>query len=575
MKVGALLSLFFCVGFLIALSACSGNKIEGSVAADSTTSALRPLTAEERTQDFEQLLNLFKTFYAPYQYKEKNLNIQIDSTLKALQAKALTAQTDEELAGYVMQFGATLQDGHVQIVIENSASGIVRYRVPILITPVENKILIGDIKKELTEYSGMEVGDEVVSIDGKAPTEWLKTILKYRSNATPLANRHAVMYALNRPSYMTDLVPKSAIVEVAAVKPDGTRLSSSFAWEIERYSKEMDRIVSSQAGLDMSSPFAMDYNKAVDSHRLQMGQVNPIFLTAQTQAKYKFVKVYPSDAARAKFGLKDKETPPIYAALYNYQGKHILLVRIATYSPSDYKTSAYMKAYMALLSEYENLADVLVLDQTHNPGGSYCAEFYNIFANDNDVQCVGQLHADRKWINDLKINWPKELLDENPMAYPYDITASVAWGSVVEKTYDAGKFLTEPVPLFSGSSRTRATAYQWKKPMLVLIDSLAGSCGDLFPMLVKANKRAKLFGENTMGLGGNVEEVGQLNHSRIQVRMTRSLFFPLRPDGAYVTEDYVENHGVAPDYPYSISVQDFRSGMVDYVKTFSDQAVKL
>ena len=110
--------------------------------------------------------------------------------------------------------------------------------------------------------------------------------------------------------------------------------------------------------------------------------------------------------------------------------------------------------------------------------------------------------------------------------------------------------------------------------MLVLIDELAGSCGDMFPMLVKANKRAKLFGQNTMGLGGNVEEVGQLNNSRITIAMTRGLFFPFRADAKYVPADLVENNGVAPDYEYAHTLKDFHGGYVDYVKAFSDKAIE-
>ena len=40
----------------------------------------------------------------------------------------------------------------------------------------------------------------------------------------------------------------------------------------------------------------------------------------------------------------------------------------------------YIQKYKAILSQYEAETDVLVVDQTHNPGGSYCSEFYTIFA---------------------------------------------------------------------------------------------------------------------------------------------------------------------------------------------------
>ncbi len=534
-------------------------------------SAIRQLTANERAADFDQLAEMFKVYYGPYQLKETNLSISLMKNASDLKALALNAKSDEEFMGYVMQFGATLQDGHVQFQIENTASNIQRYRIPIILTPIEGKAIVADIDKDLTAISGIAVGDEVLMVDGKSPFQNLATALKYRRTARTLSDE-AFLLATNfsRPSYMTDLIPTSPLSEVQFKSAAGSVQIVSLPWTLDKYAPNLDKIVRTNP-INLSVPYVDDFNSMIDGHRGQMGQVDPVFLTPQVQKKFNFVKVYPSDASRLKFGLADKETPPIYAALYKYSGKTILLVRQATYSPSDFATNLYMKAYMALLSEYQDLADVLVLDQTHNPGGSYCADFYNLFAKAGDVGSVEKVRADRKWVNDLFINWPAE---EGPLGNPWDIKRLQSWGSLVEKAYDEGKFLSEPFPLFAGTSYAMPKEFTWNKPMLVLIDELAGSCGDMFPMLVKANKRAKLFGRNTMGLGGNVEEVGQLNNSRIKIRMTRGLFFPFRADGAYVPADLVENNGIAPDIEYAHSLQDFRAGFVDYVKTFSNKAIE-
>ena len=224
---------------------------------------------------------------------------------------------------------------------------------------------------------------------------------------------------------------------------------------------------------------------------------------------------------------------------------------------------------MALLSEYEALADVMVLDQTHNPGGSYCADFYNLFSRDQDVQSAELLHADRKWINDLKVNY----VLQNPHPPIWDALSLESWGLNVEHAYDAGQSLSAPVPLFTGSFFATKPAYRWSKPMLLLVDELAGSCGDMFPMIVKANKRAQIFGQRTMGLGGNVEEVGILNNSRLHVSLTRGMFYPYNPARGPIDSDFIENAGVTPDINYSHTVDDYRAGYVGYVKSFSDAAI--
>lgn len=536
-------------------------------------SAIRPLSADEKAADFDQLLQIFKTYYAPYNYKESRLGISIEALAKDLKAQSMTAKTDEEFMGYLMQFGAALQDGHVQFTIENSASNVRRYFIPIALDYIEGKGIIGSIDKQLAEFTGLAVGDEVISIDGTHPVDLGKIARKYRSLATERSNVHAIIYALNRPSYMTDLVPKKPLALVQAMKKDGSILSFDIPWTEDKYNMGVESVVRSV--LDFSVPFAQDYNSVMkdnEANRNQMGSVNPIFLTPESQAKYGFVKVFPSAASMIKFGLKGDEKPGIYAALYRFNGKTILLMRSPTYSPTDYTGQVYLKTYMALLSEYENLADTLVLDQTHNPGGSFCATFYEIFAKNGDVQGVEKARADRKWINDLFINWPGQI---GPNDNPWDAKLSQAWGSLVEKAYDKGDFLSEPFPLFSsGSPYTVKMAYTWEKPMIVLIDELAGSCGDIFPMLVKANKRAPLFGQQTMGLGGNVEEVGRLNNSRVIVKLTRGLFFPFKPDGSTTEADYIENNGVLPDIEYNHTVSDFRNGYVDYIKQFSEKAIE-
>ena len=565
---GSVVSTFILASAILILASCSIQKSTNN--SQGIAGALRPLSSGERAEDFDQMLALFKGYYGPYEYKEKLLGIKIEDLASKLKAKASAAQTDEEFAGYVMQFGAALKDGHVQISIENTAAGVSKFSVPIVLTPIEGKAIVGSIDPELAKSYMMSNGDEVLEVDGKGPFEYyLPLALKYRSLARTEGEQHFIIYALSRPAYMTELKPTQNLVRIKFKKANGMVAIADIPWQATKYNKDLDMLVPNRGEFDLRVPFATDLNNIANSHIRQMGDVNPFFLTPPVQGIFGFVKVYPSDAARKRFELAEKETPPIYAALYKHQGKNILLVRQATYSPSDFSSAVYMKAYMALLSEYQDLADVLVLDQTHNPGGSYCADFYNIFARDQDVQSAELLHADRKWINDLKVNY----VTQGPKPPIWDALTLEAWGLTVEQAYDAGKSLSEPIPLFTGGFYVTKPAFRWKKPMLVLIDELAGSCGDMFPMIVKANKRAQMFGQRTMGLGGNVEEVGILNNSRIRVSMTRGLFYPYNPNRGPLASEFIENNGVTPDIPYTHTLEDFRSGYVNYVKSFSDAAV--
>ncbi len=95
----------------------------------------------------------------------------------------------------------------------------------------------------------------------------------------------------------------------------------------------------------------------------------------------------------------------------------------------------------------------------------------------------------------------------------------------------------------------------------MLIDEMSGSGGDAFPSLMKGYGRATLVGTRTMGLGGHVEEQPNLTYSQLSWRTTKSLFY--RPDGVAV-----ENNGAVPDYPYTITREDFMYEYADYQKFY-------
>lgn len=201
--------------------------------------------------------------------------------------------------GYVMQFGASLQDGHVQFRVENSASNIRKYSIPILLSAIEGKAIIGSISKDLSDWTNLKVGDEVVAIDGQSPFSITALAQKYKKFATDLSNQALIVYAFSRASFMTDIIPQKSSAIVNVVKKNGDAITVEIPWSEEKYSAGLDTTVKPSAGtLNMTVPFASEYNSIVpDSHLGQMGQVDPIFLTPQALANYNFVKVYPSQAA--------------------------------------------------------------------------------------------------------------------------------------------------------------------------------------------------------------------------------------------------------------------------------------
>ena len=132
--------------------------------------------------------------------------------------------------------------------------------------------------------------------------------------------------------------------------------------------------------------------------------------------------------------------------------------------------------------------------------------------------------------------------------------------SLINCAWELGDYLT-PKTSISGEDWIYPNRIHYTKPIVMLIDELAGSGGDAFPSLMGGYKRATLLGTRTWGLGGHVEELPPLYNSAINVRMTKSLFY--RPDGTPV-----ENNGAVPDVNYSITRDDYLYDYKNYQKFY-------
>lgn len=526
---------------------------------------LRPLTPTEAVADFREMTNAFRDLYGPMEFKEKRFAFSFENLVGQYEEKLQSVRTDSETFGVYAEFIARFQDGHLGIHFPANSTQASRYTIPVFITPIQEKFIVANVDESLKE-SGVAQGDELISVDGLTADNVLRIILKYQSFATPESNRHLIFKIFQRDFFMVDLKPTKNTASAVFLKPDGRRFTVDLVWKLEPWTNE--RMVEDRGGFFV--PATKDLQAAAGASLMTMAKPTPFFATPEVVKEYAFQVVTAGKEYREKYGLKETDKPDVYAALYRFQGKTVLLVRNFVYYHSDFSNDVYLRMYKAILDQWERFADVLVLDQTHNGGGSYCEEFFRLFIKEEKSGFVQKLNVDRKWIVDLRLFWPQFISQANGTKLMTRIYE--AMGSTVEQAYDQHLSLTDPMPIIGGRNRVAPADYTWKKPMLVLVDELAGSCGDAFPMLVKNNGVAKLFGRRTMGLGGNVEAL-QLSRSRANFSMTRGLFTSHRLDGKYTDDLMIENNGVEPDISYEHSVDDFRKGFVGYVKAFSEAAI--
>jgi hypothetical protein len=555
--------------------ACSGEDSTAVQAPiiSSLEAPLRDLTAEEASDDLEHLFSYVQSLYGPYEYKEARFGYSIEALEASARERLASSPGDDGFYATANWFLTRLQDAHVSLAGGASSNPIIAYSIPIALQSVEGKALVAGLGDPTLAAIGLGIGDEVVTIDGAAPHDLIDEISEFTSFANPVSNQQLVAFAFLRPGFATRLRPTSPTARVALRRADGSEYSRDLIWrQIERNPvrfveppepftrvREDSFLWRSSTELDSGSTEASYFGLAAPW---------PFFFTRQTQAAFGVQLVTPSQETLAAHQIDPAALPDIFSGVYEYQGKKILLLRQATYLPPDIDLA--LRYYRATLIDFENQVDALVIDQTHNPGGSiaYVSDFFELFGGDARRKLVHAVNADRAWVDGFNAG----AAAADPTLDSEAARGFLLRASTVESAYDAGEPLTAPLAIvddrFLGT-----TGYVWKKPLLVLIDELDISCGDAFPLLIQANRVAPLFGQRTMGAGGSVELVAQLPHSNAGLRLTRGLFTASRPDGTYAQTDFVENRGVVPDIQHQITVADFRAGFVDYMTRFSDQIV--
>lgn len=552
---------------------------------------LVPLTKEEARQDFEQMVSAIKGLYGPLEYKTEHDLVKLD--FEGAQAEALNeleaASSDAEVASVFNKFLRKFRDGHVGISFPLSDQHIANYSIPLFIMPVMDKddqwrAIVVDVGEELKD-SAIKVGDEILKVDGLPVFELLEAIKKYKSFSNDISDRHLLYKVFSRDFFMTDLVPASptAMVEFKSAAEEDVSFEN-LVWKQSKDSTAWVELVKAP-GRTLTVTNADDMNRVIEGPLKKMGDSRPFFATSEVEKEFNLIEVEPTTQALKKFGLEKKDAAPIYAATYVFEDKKVLLVRQPGYEPPIENSTrveeekAYYEAIKVWIQTYKAImwqnadADVLVIDQTHNPGGisTFAFDFFRLFITKTQKSLIQLNNVDRKWI----LNYKDEADRMTSANRPAEADRNRAWAKKVEEAGERGETLTDPVTFDYDFWLQPHEDFTWKKPMLVLADELAGSCGDIFPMLMKHNNIAPIFGERTMGLGGNVESI-TLSNSQAKFRLTRGLFTTyqgqVRAD--YDQARFVENNGIQPDTHYQHRVEGVRQGYTDYVRAFTKRALE-
>lgn len=262
-----------------------------------------------------------------------------------------------------------------------------------------------------------------------------------------------------------------------------------------------------------------------------------------------------------------------HAYIYVHEsGRKVGVIRIPHYLYSAHEVQQFSE----ILVRMEKETEALVIDQLNNTGGSLFS-LYAIASMLSEVPLETPQHRFIMTWDDALYSLSKikklqtvesdeqaqEVLGSTYEGYP--ITKHVAsqllqhHQFLLDQWYQ-GHQLTDPTSVWGIDQLPPDHRVTYTKPILILINELNFSGGEVFPAIMQDNHRARLFGTKTAGSCGFIRKISFPNSFGIEeITITNS--FGERQD-----HTPIENLGVMPDILYEVTEEDVRLGYRGYIK---------
>lgn len=637
-----------CLGF-IALSGCQREnrpapRTETARLAEPAPAPSAP--AAEESPYLTELRNFFETVrnhYGPLELKRETIGYDYEAARSKAFAEAGTMKSSSDFYAIVAGFLNGLNDAHVSITLPTSLT----YTLPIQMSYVEGKFIVNyiDRNKLPKEKCGVQVGDELVRMNGEKPLDIEASDPAFRkdgndrtnaayfarmlsnlreSSGVPLANLNldsakfefarengsgfqcAIPYEKSGTGLIGREIPAAPSLGLASNGSafsmggddgDGIPefLKNPRFLKLNRLMESWHRLVNTASGVDdrlAQVPEKIPGRKGLppkfEGKKISIGGKEPFFALPKD-----FRRIRPNLLGRPIIALANG----FYAGTFKRNGKRVGFLRIPSYEP----TLAYLMSFGVryFISELEAQSDVLVIDQTNNPGGAvllsdlvvkgltgkidpanhmrfrmkptqsflrtYAGMIDLINQDANDPSAAGGLFTaeERKYfMGEMRKNYA---IIESAFMKGESLSDPVSMSIMTEFFETAIDRLVAKVPLKGVIEALIGgkvfTAQTYTKPVYFMINELDFSGGDATPAVLQDYGRVKLVGVRTAGAGGTVEEFSSRVTSDLKFRLTTSLMY--RKGGKYV-----ENYGVHPDLAFELTRADYRDGFTGTFERF-------
>jgi len=547
------------------------------------------MTVEQKVQDFQQLVALYAKQYAPYEWKRDGLGFDLLST-GAWMDRVRRSRDDFEFLDLCTEYVTSLRDAHSQFFVPSNFSA----DSGLFLDFYDGKVLVDSVDRSLLPASAypIQVGDELVSVDGKTPAELLPELLKFVSSGNSRAARRSALDLLvyraqstyprapqtpNRSQFVfrrrdgglethsirwfKDGEPLTAIgpvpppyLDPAGPPPSAETIETELAPRPYRGMPELRKA-------------KVQNLRAVRG----IGVVQPLF-------------TMPAGFQRRLGGARDL----IYSGTYVAEGRRLGFLRVGSMGDpfNPFAASQMLSQIITEIAYFERNTDGLIVDVMRNPGGDVCfaQDFASLLTTSRFLMPGGEIRATREWI----FRWENMILD-------YEFSGADTWMTDIltamlgdiRGAYSENRGRTGALPLCDLAlevepARNRSGALLgYTKPVMLLVDDFTASAAEMFASAIQDNQRGIVFGMPTMGAGGTVSVNAQPTGWYSESAATVSTSILVRPrsitSSDYPAAPYLENIGIQPDIRGDFQTEEnlrnagrpfaseFTAGMVRYL----------
>lgn len=541
--------------------------------------------------DLDVIKNTYEVKYAPAEWKKTLFGWDLDKEISAAKAKVIATKsiTIRDYQQILKSFFKGIRDYHVGVHFYSTESAFLPFRVQ----GANGRYFLTWIDKTAALPSSWAVGDEVVLFDNETTEEAIQTIKKNElGNPESLTDQGmAELFLTARLGPLGHATPKGPISVVIQHAATGQSATYNLEWSYtpEEVSGGPNKLMAMEAAA-MAVPFSS--MQSIMQNRFFQKEMSACFYE---QCRAVFQRQYSAEQleegaellgnkkgflpALGKIVWQSAANSNFHAYLFKTPDqKTVGYIRIPEYMGGSVGAEDFAK----LIRKFEAQSDALVIDQVNNPGGNlfYMYALASMFAKtplkvpthrttitQEDVyfalEAIQELESESAHLDAeggaRESDQPSDTISGYPVTADL-IKSLISHFHFIINEWNAGNHFTHPGFIYGIEAIPTHPQAKYTKPVLVLVNHLAFSCGDFFPAILQDNKRATILGTQTAGAGGFVLHHAHPNRFGVgDYTFTGSI-------AERMDKNPLENLGVVPDIVYSISQEDLQGSYKGYIQ---------